>query len=168
VICVLGAASHPSFGEEGNIDNAHSLRAKSACRILFRRPGLGGRADRRYVREAQTSAYVARSGANSVTVIDTAADAVLGTIAAGNGPRGVTVSRDGSRAYVTNTASDSLTVIDTSTNTAVGTIAVGDGPSGLAVTPDGTRLYVMVEGGEVQAIDTTLGTVVGDDPGAGR
>lgn len=114
--------------------------------------------------EAQTNAYVARSGANSVTVIDTAADAVRGTITAGNGPRGVAVSRDGSRAYVTNTASDSITVIDTSTNTAVGTIAVGDGPSGLAVTPDGTRLYVMVEGASVQAIDTTLGTVVATIP----
>ena len=110
--------------------------------------------------EAQTRAYVTNPTANVVNVIDTATNAVVGTIAVGAGPSRVAISQDGSRAYVTNTASNSVSVIDTATDTVLRDIAVGDTPSTIAVTPGGDRVYVMVAGGVVQVIDTTANAIV--------
>jgi YVTN family beta-propeller protein len=104
--------------------------------------------------EVQTKAYLTETGANVVSVIDTATATVLGTIPVGAGPSRVVMTRDGSRAYVTNGASDSISVIDTATDMVVATILVGDGPSSLAVTPDGLALYVMTTAGVVEVVDT--------------
>ena len=109
--------------------------------------------------EAQTKAYVAQPGANTVTVIDTATGTVTATLPVGAAPTRVAVTRDGSRAYVTNRDSDSISVIDTAADAVIETIPVGDSPTYLAVTPDGTRLYVMTASGDVEVVDTALGTV---------
>ena len=115
--------------------------------------------------QAQTTkAYVASTGADSVAVIDTAGESVVGTVAVGAAPTRVAVSRDGTRAYVLNRNADSVSVIDTATDTNVATIAVGDNPASLAVTPDGRQLYVVLDGGVVQAIDTSHNTVTADIP----
>ena len=54
--------------------------------------------------QAQTRAYVTNdSGSNSVSVIDTATNTVVATIAVGQFPFGVAITPDGTRAYVTNT-----------------------------------------------------------------
>ena len=65
---------------------------------------------------------------------------------------------------MTNTASDSVTVIDTTTNTAVGTIAVGDGPPAWLSRRMGRGCMSWSRAALVQAIDTTLGTVVATIP----
>ena len=114
--------------------------------------GLGPGATRA---AAQTAAYVANSGANVVTVIDTATNAVTATIAVGTAPAHVAITQDGTRAYVTNTGSDSVSVIDTAAQTVVATVPVGDQPSSIAVSPDGHRFYVLCAGGVVEVIDTT-------------
>lgn len=110
--------------------------------------------------EAQTKAYVASTTANTVTAIDTASEAVLGTMASATGATRVAITPDGARAYISNTGSDSLSVIDTATDTVVATIPVGDSPGALAVTPDGQRIYVVLAGGAVQVIDRALDAVV--------
>ena len=114
--------------------------------------------------DAQTKAYVAHGGADLVTAIDTATGTVAGTLAVGDNPSRVAISRDGTRAYVANTGSDSISVIDTAAGHVTATIPVGDGPSALAVTPDGQRLYVMTAAGVVEVVDTALYTVAAAIP----
>jgi len=50
--------------------------------------------------QAQTRAYVANFGSNTVSVVDTATDTVVATIPVGD-PIGVAITPDGTRAYVT-------------------------------------------------------------------
>ena len=99
----------------------------------------------------------------TVSVIDTATNTVVKTVAVGDNPVGVAVHPDGSRVYVANEYSHTVSVIDTATNTVVKTVAVGVGsfPFGVTVHPDGSRVYVANEGsGGVSVIDTATNTVV--------
>ena len=52
--------------------------------------------------QAQTHAYVANTGSNSVSVIDTTSNTVVATVGVGDYPIGVAITPDGTRAYVTN------------------------------------------------------------------
>jgi YVTN family beta-propeller protein len=110
--------------------------------------------------EALTKAYVVHTGANLVSVIDTATGTVVGTIPVGPGPTRVAVARDGSRAYVLNRDSASISVIDTASDAVVAIIPIGATPSGLAVTPDGRSLCVTTVNGVVEVVDTAAQAVV--------
>ena len=90
------------------------------------------------VNSAGTRAYVANRGSNfdpgnSVSVIDTATNTVVATVAVGQHPSSVTVNPTGTRLYVANQSSDSVSVIDTATNAVVTAVVVGSGPVGVAV-----------------------------------
>ena len=66
--------------------------------------------------------YVANSGPNTVSVIDTVSNKVVGTVQVGNDPHGVAVSPDGTHVYVANFRPDNtVSVIETVTNTVVAT-----------------------------------------------
>jgi YVTN family beta-propeller protein len=107
-------------------------------------------------------AYITNHGSHNVSVIDTASNTVVATVAVGFGPLGVAVNPAGTRAYVGNYRSSNVSVIDTATNTAIATVAAGANPTGVAVNPAGTRAYVADEGnpGTVSVIDTATNTVV--------
>jgi YVTN family beta-propeller protein len=77
------------------------------------------------------NAYITNSGSNTVSVIDTATNTLVGSpIAVGNLPYGVAVTPDGRRVYVANYYSNTVSVIDTATNAVVGTrIPVGVSPA---------------------------------------
>ena len=92
--------------------------------------------------EAAPFAYVTNSVDNTVSVIDTATNTVVATVAVGTCPAGVAVTPDGTHAYVMNFSDNTVSVIRTATNTVVKTIPVGVSPFGVAVTPDGTKVYV--------------------------
>jgi YVTN family beta-propeller protein len=51
---------------------------------------------------ANPFAYVANRSDGTVSVIDTATNTVVGTIAEGDGPIAIAITPDGTRAYVTN------------------------------------------------------------------
>ena len=71
-------------------------------------------------------AYVANAGDGTVSVIDIATRAVVGSaIRVEENPQGIAVSPDSVRVYVTNFDSHSVSVIETASNTVVGTIQVG-------------------------------------------
>jgi YVTN family beta-propeller protein len=72
-----------------------------------------------------TRAYVTNGNDNTVSVIDTASNTVVATVAVGACSRGVAITPNGTRAYVTNLCSDSVSVIDTSSNTVVATVVLG-------------------------------------------
>ena len=108
--------------------------------------------------------YVANRATNTVSVIATATNTVVGSpITVGTNPVGVAVTPDGSKVYVANFGSNTVSVIDTATNTVVGSpITVGSNPEGVAVTPDGSKVYVANQnGGTVSVIATATNTVVG-------
>jgi YVTN family beta-propeller protein len=73
-------------------------------------------------------AYIANNGSNTVSVIDTASNAVTATVAVGNEPFGVAVNPAGTRAYVTNISGNNVSVIDTATNAVTATVSVGGSP----------------------------------------
>jgi len=110
-------------------------------------------------------AYVARTSANAVAVIDTnpasgTFNTVLKTVPVGNRPHGIAVTPDGSRVYVTDQGStavdiDSISAIDTSTDVVLDTIPLGtnSAPSGIAITPDGTRAYFPRFEGVISVLD---------------
>jgi YVTN family beta-propeller protein len=66
-------------------------------------------------------------------VIDTAADTVVATIAVGQRPWNMALTRDGAKLYVANGRSDSVSVIDTAKNARVKDIPVGKTPWGVAI-----------------------------------
>ena len=82
-------------------------------------------------------AYVTNTVADTVSVINTATNLVVGSpIAVGTDPAGVAITPDGAFAYVTNNLDDTVSVINTATNAVVGApILVGDGPGGVAICP---------------------------------
>ena len=80
-------------------------------------------------------AYVVNFNADTVSVIDTATNAVVGSaITVGNAPIGIAITPDGTKAYVTNQNANTVSVINTATNAVVGSaIPVGSVPVGIAI-----------------------------------
>ncbi|MFM8896581.1 MAG: YncE family protein, partial [Actinomycetales bacterium] len=83
-----------------------------------------------------------------------AAYSVVSTIAVGQGPGEVAVSRDGRRAYVTNEDANSVSVINLKTRRVVATLRVGTAPRGIAVSSDNRRVYVANNGGDAERLGT--------------
>ena len=126
--------------------------------------------------------YVANTGSNTVSVINTATfqridanPSIFSTdISVGSSPGALALSRDGKRLYVANTGSATVSVINTATfqridaNPSVFStdISVGSSPSALALGPDG-RLYVANRGSNtVSAINTATNTLIDTNPNA--
>ena len=109
---------------------------------------------------SQVFAYVPNYDSNTVSVINTSTNTVVGLpIAVGTNPVGVAVRPDGTKVYVTNKYSNTVSVIDATTNTVTATISVGR-PSGVAVSPDGTKVYVAnLDTNTVSIIDASTNTV---------
>ena len=108
--------------------------------------------------------YVVNFSDNNVSVIDTATNTVVATVAVGvvsTTAHGLAVSPDGSRVYVTNGNDNSMSVIDTATNTVVTTVAVGNGPLGVTVCepPDGGSLSNVFNIDNPQENDIVSGNV---------
>lgn len=110
---------------------------------------------------AGTSAFIANSGSNSVSVIDTGlaisnpGAAVVATIPVGTTPRGVAANPAGLWVYVANQGSNTLSVIDTSANKVIATVPVGSVPNAVSVNQAGTLVYVANQGSNnVSVVDT--------------
>ena len=126
-----------------------------------------------------TRMYVANTGSDSVSVIDTATNTLIDTnpsangvnnISVGNSPGAVAVN--GNRLYVANSGG-TVSVINTDTNTRIDAnpsplstdISVGNSPSALAA--NGNRLYVANRGsGTISVINTDTNTVIDTNPTA--
>src|SRR5688572_16688052 len=103
-------------------------------------------------------AYVANRDSNSVSVVDSATNSVVGSFGV-DSPFGVAFTPDGSRAYVTSFFSNYVAAVDTATNTILATIPSGGSPSGVVVTPDGSKVYVANNAGrDLVVISTATNT----------
>ncbi|MCZ2134898.1 MAG: hypothetical protein LC098_05645 [Burkholderiales bacterium] len=123
--------------------------------------------------DAAVLAYVPSHTGSSVTVVDTASNALLTSIAVGSAPIGVAASPDGRFVYVASHNGNAISVISTNAQSVVATIVVAGKPMGVAVSPDGSRLYVthftpaaasgagsVWVGGTLSVIDTLARTVL--------
>jgi YVTN family beta-propeller protein len=111
----------------------------------------------------QKSVYVANTGGNTVSVLNTADDAIAGTIAlpGGSRPVDVAVEPKGRYLYTANGGSDRVSVLDTRTTRVVASVRVGTQPLSVAVAPDGRTIYVANSGsGDVSVIDVRTNRVV--------
>jgi len=122
------------------------------------------------------NAYITNAGSNTVSVIDTRSNRVIGSpIPVGDVPIGVAVAPGGRKVYVANNGTDTISVIDTAANIVIATIAVGPNPFGVAVSPDSSKVYVANSGtcgscttppapfppDTVSVIDASTNTVIG-------
>ena len=82
------------------------------------------------------------SNRNSISILDIAANEVVGSIPVGDTPNYITLSSDGARAFVTNALSNTLSVIDLAKRAVIKEIAVGREPTSSALSPDGKFLFV--------------------------
>src|SRR5262249_17031251 len=89
-------------------------------------------------------AFLGNAAANRIDVIDTAGNAVIGSVALTAAPTSVTVSPDGTRVFAVQGTAGIITVIDTPSLTVSATLSVPVGFNGLrqpVAGPNG-RLYV--------------------------
>lgn len=94
--------------------------------------------------------YVANANSDSVSVIDTAADSVVATLAAritpkapvGSAPNALAITRDGKTLYVANGADNAVAVIDTASGKTKGFIPAGWYPTAVALSADEKELVV--------------------------
>ncbi len=105
-------------------------------------------------------AYVTNQWNGTVSVIDTATNAVIATIPVSGTPIGITINPDKTEAYVTNRAFGTISVIDLLANTVVATIPVESFPERVAFTPDGHFAYATNGlSNSVSVIDTATRSV---------
>jgi YVTN family beta-propeller protein len=79
--------------------------------------------------------YVSTGRGQQVFTLDTATNAVLGSVKVGKRPWGIALSPDGKTLYSANGPSNDISVVDVATNTVTKTIPVGKGPWGVVVLP---------------------------------
>ncbi|MFM9225427.1 MAG: beta-propeller fold lactonase family protein, partial [Actinomycetota bacterium] len=106
---------------------------------------------------------VANMSANSVSIINTSTNAVVGTVTGvGTSPMGVAWSPNGRRVWVSNISSNTVASIDVPTLTLeTSGIATGAYPNAIVVSPDGTRVYTAnVNSNSVTVINATTSAVV--------
>lgn len=113
--------------------------------------------------------YVTNSytGGNNgtVSIIDTAGNAIVSTVTVGPSPASVVFNPAGTRAYVTNRGAASMSVIDAASSSVVATVPLGSAPLAVAVGPDGARVYVTNSGsGTISVVDTSTNSLVATIP----
>ena len=110
-------------GREPRLRDRHRHRHGGRHASGRRRPVASGDRPRRHPRLRD------QPGSDSISVIDTAADAVIATIPVGDGPSALAVTPDGERLYVM-TAAGVVEVVDTALQTVAATIPVTVATSG--------------------------------------
>jgi YVTN family beta-propeller protein len=105
-------------------------------------------------------AYIVNESSNTVSIIDTINNTVIGSVNVGILPNEVAINPTGTKIYVTNGQSETVSVISRYIETVETTVRVGPNPFYIAVNPDGKTIYVTNNGGDsVSLIDTASNTV---------
>ena len=115
--------------------------------------------------------WVAHRGDGALSIIDTATDKVVQTVAIGTKMANrVKFTRDGKRVLVSDPPSNQLLVIDAATRRIVKKIDTEAGPEGILIAPDGKRAFIACSGaGKVAVLDLdslgfTGSVTAGKDP----
>jgi YVTN family beta-propeller protein len=109
----------------------------------------------------QRRLYVANSGSNDVTIIDTSIDTAVERAPTGKHPLLPCVAPDRDVVYLPSGPDKTLTVVGGGKR--VGTLAVGEAPHDVAASPDGRWVYQPNSGSHtVSVIDTHSHSVIGE------
>ena len=108
--------------------------------------------------------YVANSGSNNVSVINSADNSIVATIPVGAFPVDVVFNPTNGYLYVANHFGGSVTVINGATNTVVTTIVTGGFPNGVEFNPNNGYIYVAVDGNYITVINGATNTFVTNIP----
>jgi YVTN family beta-propeller protein len=87
-------------------------------------------------------AYVLRSAANAVSIVDARAQKVVASVPVGPAPQGMTLdlTRNPNLLYIANTGANTLTLVDPDAQRVVATLTVGQHPAGVAVAGAGSGI----------------------------
>ncbi len=112
--------------------------------------------------------YAVSEGTNDLAAIDVNTRQITWTLAVGNRPSEVLVTRDGRKAYVSVRNEDKVKVVDLQTRTIVGETVVGVQPDTLQLTADGRTLIIGLRGipARMAFVDTASLHVAWVDVGA--
>jgi YVTN family beta-propeller protein len=99
------------------------------------------------------------SNIDSVFVINTTMQAIVGRGAVGADPNGMALSTDGTNLYVTNMSSGDLSEVALSSFTVARTFVLGGVPQDVVISPDNTELYVANEASLLQVVNLATGNV---------
>jgi YVTN family beta-propeller protein len=109
------------------------------------------------------SVYIANTGSDTVSVLNTDDNTIARTIAlpGGSAPVDVAVDPKGRYLYTANGGSNRVSVLDTRASRVVASVRVGTQPLSVAVAPDGKTVYAANSGsGDVSVIDAPTRRVV--------
>ncbi|WP_214406662.1 protein kinase domain-containing protein [Pseudonocardia lacus] len=110
--------------------------------------------------------YATNRDDDSISVIDTATDAVVRTVQllGGNGPEGIALTPDGSTSFVVDHLSSSVAVIDNERGEVERYIPVDTGPTDVVVDDQGFAYVTTLDGSSVLKLDTeeVLGAVTAE------
>lgn len=108
--------------------------------------------------------YVSDSSIGTVAVIDTATLKTVGSVPAGAGAFGTTLSQDGRTLYVNNQAASTVTRYDLAMQQARAVVTGFAQPrQGVRLSPDGKALYVTnFLGDKITIVDTTTNKITGE------
>ena len=106
--------------------------------------------------ESTQRLYVMNSSGNSVSVVNTASNAVAATVSTGTNPSGIAAHPYGTQIITANYGSNNVTIISTATNAVLATTAVGTNPSQVVYSLTGDKAYVLnSESDTVSVINTS-------------
>ena len=115
---------------------------------------------RRFLGAPRPEVYIAESGANRVSVIDTGTQTIEQQIPVGMAPSSISVAPDALRLYVTNQTDNTVSVVSAVTQSAMESWPTGGTPVASEVTLDGSTLYVAnATDASVSVIDTNSGNI---------
>ena len=97
--------------------------------------------------------YITLEKDNALAIVDPIAGKLLKTVAIGQRPRGIVLSKDQRQLYIASSDDDTIQIIDIESLTPVGTLPSGEDPETFAMNPSGDHLYVSNE-------DDSLVTVI--------
>ncbi len=172
----FGAAFDPSTGTAYFTDTSGNLAVIDAATGTLKTtvsygPGTGNGYVVMGLNDVTHKIYAANNSPNTVSVIDTTTNTVIGTIPVAGEPDGVAVDSSTNTIYIAGDLGV-LSVIDGATDTVVHTVAVGPGSISAAVDPVHDLVYTTNLGdGTVSVVDTLTNTVAHTIPlpgGAGQ
>ncbi|MGB0904951.1 MAG: YVTN family beta-propeller repeat protein [Mangrovicoccus sp.] len=109
--------------------------------------------------------FVSNEKGNTVTVLESDTWEVLAEFPAGNRPRGITMSPDGTKLYVCASDDDIVRVFDTSTYKELYTLPSGPDPELFVLHPSGNPLYIANEDDNLVTVtDTETHTILAEVP----
>lgn len=89
--------------------------------------------------------YITLEKDNALAIVDPIAGKLLKTVAIGQRPRGIVLSKNRQQLYIASSDDDIIQVIDINTLKAIGTLPSGEDPETFAMNPSGDQLYVSNE-----------------------